>query len=118
MDLPLKEPTFLILTALAAGPLHGYAIIGEVAALSGGRLDLRPGTLYGALDRLTDDGLIEPGGEEIVAGRRRRYYRLTDAGDTTLRTETARLRANVAAATARLRARDARPTRRLAGGFA
>ena len=51
MSDPLREPTFLILAALAPQPLHGYAIIGEVADLSGGRLALRPGTLYGALDR-------------------------------------------------------------------
>ncbi|MET7394858.1 PadR family transcriptional regulator [Dactylosporangium sp. NPDC005572] len=118
MDLPLREPTFLILTALAAGPLHGYAIIAEVSTLSGARVGLRPGTLYGALDRLTDDGLVEPGAEEIVDGRRRRYYRLTDAGDATLRAETARLRANAEAATARLRVRDARAAGKLAGGFA
>jgi len=81
---PLREPTFLILTALAREPLHGYGIISEVAALSDGRVSLRPGTLYGALDRLTDDGLVEPDHEEIVDGRLRRYYRLTEAGSAAL----------------------------------
>jgi DNA-binding PadR family transcriptional regulator len=76
---PLREPTFMILTALAPQPLHGYAIIGEVAELSGGRLTLRPGTLYGALDRLGEEGLLEPDHEEVVDGRLRRYYRLSDA---------------------------------------
>ena len=81
---PLREPTFLILAALAPQPLHGYAIIGEVADLSGGRLALRPGTLYGALDRLADEGLLESDREEVVNGRMRRYYRLTDAGAAVL----------------------------------
>ncbi len=88
---PLREPTFLILAALAPQPLHGYAIIGEVADLSGGRLALRPGTLYGALDRLADEGLLESDREEVVDGRMRRYYRLTDAGAALLEREAARL---------------------------
>ncbi|WP_422773922.1 PadR family transcriptional regulator [Plantactinospora sp. WMMC1484] len=105
---PLREPTFLILTALARKPMHGYGIITEVAELSGGRLTLRPGTLYGALDRLTDEGLVEPDREEIVGGRLRRYYRLTDGGTAALTAETERLRRNVEAASQRLRARDVR----------
>ena len=48
----MQEPTFLILAALAAEPLHGYGVILEVTQLSAGRVTLRPGTLYGALDRL------------------------------------------------------------------
>ncbi|MFC6020597.1 PadR family transcriptional regulator [Plantactinospora solaniradicis] len=127
---PLREPTFLILTALAREPMHGYGIVNEVAALSDGRLTLRPGTLYGALDRLTDEGLVEPDREEIVDGRLRRYYRLTEGGTATLGAETERLRRNVEAASQRLRDRAAgtaegsatrpapaaRPTVRLAGG--
>ncbi|MEV0730103.1 helix-turn-helix transcriptional regulator [Polymorphospora sp. NPDC050346] len=107
MSTPLREPTFLILTALAGGPMHGYGIIGEVAELSGGRLAMRPGTLYGALDRLTDEGLVAADREEVVDGRLRRYYRLTDAGGETLAAETERLRRNVEAAAARLRDRAA-----------
>jgi DNA-binding PadR family transcriptional regulator len=102
----LREPTFLILTALATGPLHGYGLITEVAKLSGGRLTLRPGTLYGALDRLGDDGLVANDREEVVDGRLRRYYRLTDEGAAVLRAETERMRLNVQAATRRLRTRD------------
>jgi DNA-binding PadR family transcriptional regulator len=105
---PLREPTFLILTALAREPMHGYGIIGEVAALSDGRLSMRPGTLYGALDRLADEGLVETDREEVVGGRLRRYYRLTDAGDAALTAETERLRRNVAAAGERLRDRAGR----------
>jgi DNA-binding PadR family transcriptional regulator len=102
---PLREPTFLILAALAPQPLHGYAIIGEVADLSGGRLALRPGTLYGALDRLADEGLLESDREEVVDGRMRRYYRLTDAGASLLEREAARLQDNADAARRRLLSR-------------
>ena len=105
---PLREPTFLILAALAPQPLHGYAIIGEVADLSGGRLALRPGTLYGALDRLADEGLLESDREEVVDGRMRRYYRLTDAGAAFLEREAARLQDNADAARRRLSRRQAR----------
>ncbi|MGC4748570.1 PadR family transcriptional regulator [Micromonospora sp. DT201] len=121
MDTPLREPTFLILTALAAQPMHGYGLIGEVATLSDNRVSLRPGTLYGALDRLVDAGLVEVDGEEVVDGRLRRYYRLSPGGEATLSAETERLRRNVEAATTRLseRTRAARPiTPRMAGGLA
>jgi PadR family transcriptional regulator PadR len=104
---PLREPTFLILTALADAPRHGYGLIAEVDRLSDGRVALRPGTLYGALDRLADDGLVVRDREEIVDGRLRRYYRLTPDGETALRTETDRMRRHVEAATSRLRNRTA-----------
>src|SRR6516225_1274668 len=71
----MQEATFLILTALAAGAQHGYGIIAEVQQISGGRVRLRAGTLYTALDRLRADGLIGVDREEIVGGRLRRYYR-------------------------------------------
>jgi DNA-binding PadR family transcriptional regulator len=115
MSDPLREPTFLILAALAPQPLHGYAIIGEVAELSGGRLSLRPGTLYGALDRLADEELLEPDREEVVDGRLRRYYRLTDKGAGLLEKEAARLQRNADAARQRLARRRARL---LPGGLA
>ncbi|MEV4540252.1 PadR family transcriptional regulator [Micromonospora echinaurantiaca] len=99
----MREPTFLILTALAAGPRHGYGIIQEVAALSEQRVTLLPGTLYAALDRLSAQGLVAPDREETVDGRLRRYYRLTPDGVTALDAETARLRQLTAAAEARLR---------------
>jgi DNA-binding PadR family transcriptional regulator len=99
----MREPTFLILTALAAGPRHGYGIIKEVAALSEGQIALLPGTLYTALDRLAAEGLVEPDHEERVDGRLRRYYRLTGRGAYALATEAVRLRRNVEAAQARLR---------------
>ena len=116
METPLREPTFLILTALAGEPLHGYGLIAEVDRLSGGRISLRPGTLYGALDRLVDAGLVRIDHEEIVEGRLRRYYQLTESGGGVLATETERMRRNVDAATARLRVIQAAP--RLSGGIA
>ena len=98
----LQEPTFLILTALAAGRLHGYGMIQAVAELSDGQVRLRPGTLYPALDRLTGDGLIDLVHEEIVDGRLRRYYGLTDTGAGRLADEVTRLRRNADAAEAAL----------------
>src|SRR5690348_2480807 len=111
---PLREPTFLILAALARAPLHGYGLITEVAELSGGALELRPGTLYGALDRLSDDGLVALDRQEIVDGRVRKYYRLTERGDAALQAETERLRRTVEAATRRL---ADRASTRPAGGM-
>jgi DNA-binding PadR family transcriptional regulator len=99
----MQEPTFLILTSLAAGPQHGYGIMTDIAQISGGRVLLRAGTLYAALDRLSTEELLEVDREEIVDTRLRRYYRLTPAGRTRLAAETARLRANVAVAAQRLR---------------
>jgi DNA-binding PadR family transcriptional regulator len=99
----MQEPTFLILTSLAAGPQHGYGIMTDVAQLSGGRVKLRAGTLYAALDRLSTDRLLEFDHEEVVETRLRRYYRLTPAGRSKLAAEIARLRANAAAAAQRLR---------------
>ncbi|HEX5114265.1 MAG TPA: helix-turn-helix transcriptional regulator [Pseudonocardiaceae bacterium] len=95
----VQEPTFLILTALADRPQHGYGIMTDVDAISDGRVRLRAGTLYAALDRLAGQGLVAADREEVVDGRLRRYYRLTPAGVATLRTESARLRslADVAA---------------------
>jgi PadR family transcriptional regulator, regulatory protein PadR len=103
----LPEPTFFILTALTEEPLHGYGVMLAVRALSGGRLDLRPGTLYAALDRLTGDGLLGVDREEAVDMRLRRYYRLTDAGAARLRDEVAQVRANASLAATRLRRRSA-----------
>jgi len=99
----MQEPTFLILTALAAGPQHGYGIMTDVARISSDRVRLRAGTLYAALDRLRGDGLIDADREEIVDGRLRRYYRLTPSGAGALAAETARMRSNAAVATRRLR---------------
>jgi DNA-binding PadR family transcriptional regulator len=98
----MQEATFLMLTALAAGSQHGYGIITDVREISGGRVRLRAGTLYTALDRLRAERLIGVDREEIVAGRLRRYYRLTPAGSDLLAAEAARLQANAKAALSRL----------------
>jgi len=98
----MQEATFMILTALANGSQHGYGIITDVQDISGGRVQLRPGTLYTALDRLRADELIEADREEIVDGRLRRYYRLTPAGAGRLAAEAARLRAHATVALTRL----------------
>jgi PadR family transcriptional regulator len=98
----MQEATFLILTALAAGSQHGYGIIADVAQISEGRVQLRAGTLYSALDRLRIDGLISVDREEIVENRLRRYYRLTQEGSTQLAAEAARVQSNAATALARL----------------
>jgi DNA-binding PadR family transcriptional regulator len=98
----MQEATFLILTALAAGSQHGYGIILDVKQISGGRVRLRAGTLYTALDRLRAEELVAVDREEIVDNRLRRYYRLTPKGSAVLATEAARLQANATAALARL----------------
>jgi PadR family transcriptional regulator PadR len=104
---PLTEPTFLVLAALADQPRHGYGVIGEVEALSGGRVTLRVGTLYGVLDRLVAEGRVEPDREEVHAGRVRRYHRLTAAGRQALEAELARQESNARAVRARLSVRPA-----------
>jgi DNA-binding PadR family transcriptional regulator len=102
---PMREATFLTLAALADQELHGYGIIGEVKRLSGGRLKLGPGTLYGTLDRLSEQRLIKPTKEEVVDGRLRRYYGITKSGLTAVRTEAAHRRETLQAATKRLQPR-------------
>jgi DNA-binding PadR family transcriptional regulator len=109
----MQEPTFLILTALAAQPLHGYGIVQSVTELSDGEVKLRPGTLYGALDRLDQQGLIAVEREEPVDGRLRRYYRLSDSGAAALAEQAERLHRRATAADQQLRLRPG-----LAGGAA
>ena len=90
---PLSEPVFCTLLALARGKRHGYAIIQDVEEWTGGRVKLRTATLYTALRRLVDDGLVEEtAAPDPEADARRRYYRLTPAGEEVLRAETGRLR--------------------------
>lgn len=99
----MREPTFLVLTALADEPRHGYAVIQEVQRISDGRVRLQAGTLYGVLERLRDGGLIEVDREEVVQSRLRRYYRITALGATRLSAEAERLRRRADLASARLR---------------
>jgi PadR family transcriptional regulator PadR len=90
MTKDMREPTFVILTALVPAPRHGYAIITDAFDLSGGTVVLQPGTLYAALDRLRQEGLVAVDHEEVVQGRLRRYFALTDAGTTALSKEALR----------------------------
>jgi PadR family transcriptional regulator, regulatory protein PadR len=89
--LPMREPTYFVLAALLAGPLHGYAIIKRAEEMSGGRVRLATGTLYTALDRLTAEGYVRLVREELVAGRVRRSYGLTEEGSAALRAEAQRM---------------------------
>ncbi len=104
----LREPTFLILAAVAPLPLHGYGILQSVEELSEGRVRLRAGTLYAALDRLVREGSLVVDREEVVEGRLRRYYRITDNGLEVLRCGVERLEANVTAARGQLALRPDR----------
>ena len=75
------EPSLYILVSLSSGPKHGYAIMTDVESISGERLG--PGTLYAALARLERRGLIEA----LDPDERRRPYRLTGMGATTLKAQ-------------------------------
>jgi DNA-binding PadR family transcriptional regulator len=99
----VTEQALYILASLAQGECHGYGIARDAEALSEGRVRLTAGTLYGALNRLVASGLVEPAGEREVQGRRRRYYRLTAAGQAALAEEVERLRATVEVLDARAR---------------
>src|ERR1035441_6250900 len=94
---PMTGQAFFVLTAPAGGPRHGDGMGGEVAERAGDRVRLKIGSLYGVLDRLATEGLIEPDREEAHDGRLRRYYRLTRDGRGALAAE-----AELRAATARV----------------
>jgi len=94
----MREPTYFLLLALSEGPAHGYAIAARARELSDERVRLTAGTLYGALDRLVTSGSIAVDREEKVNGRRRRYYRIEEAGREELHAEVARLSQAFAAA--------------------
>jgi DNA-binding PadR family transcriptional regulator len=88
----IRRSTYFVLAALLDGPLHGYGIIKRVADLSDGEARLSTGTLFGALDRLVESGLVEAGQEEKVEGRVRRSYTLTHDGHAALAAEAGRMR--------------------------
>lgn len=92
--LPLSVPVYQILLSLADRDLHGYAMIQEIRDRTGGEVDLTPSTLYGAVKRLEDDGLIEEADERpdpLLDDARRRYYRITTLGREVARAEARRL---------------------------
>lgn len=90
------DPSLLILSSLASGPKHGYAMMEDIRQFSGTQLE--PGTLYGALTRLERRGWIEP----LPAEERRRPYRITSAGLVALREQLATMARIVSTAQARL----------------
>src|SRR5437660_1494586 len=102
--LPLTPPVFHILLALADEERHGYGIMQDVAAQTGGALQLGPGTLYGCLKRMLAAGLVEESDERpdpALDDERRRYYRMTNLGQLVVRAEAQRLANAVFAARAK-----------------
>lgn len=99
---PLTEPILLILASLADRPRHGYALMKDIEALSGGRVRLSTGTLYGALRRLLEAGWIEHF-EQKDTSREKQAYRLTVQGRRRLRTDLDRMKQLTRAASARLK---------------
>jgi DNA-binding PadR family transcriptional regulator len=97
--LPLTPISFEILLALVDGDRHGYAILQQVESRTAGLLALRTGTVYRALARLEESGLIAP--SDTSDDERRRYYRITNKGREVARDEARRLADQVAAARAR-----------------
>lgn len=95
----------MILTCLADKPRHGYALLNDIETLSGGRVRLSTGTLYGALRRLLEDGWIDRFAQEDTS-REKQAYRLTAAGRKRLQLELERMRHLTRSASARLRARE------------
>ncbi len=92
----MNNARLLILTSLSSGPKHGHALLLDIDSFAGVRLG--PGTLYGAITRLEERGLIEP----LGADDRRQPYRLTAAGTAALAKSLAEMRRIVEAATTRL----------------
>lgn len=93
---PLTPAVFAILLSLAEGGKHGYLIMKDARTPEGGGVSMGPGTLYGSLDRMMRDGLVEETG--VTDDERRRYYRLTGLGRKTLAAELERLDATVRSA--------------------
>ena len=102
---PLTEPVLLILMSLVDKPRHGYALMKEIESLSGGRVRMSTGTLYGALRRLLDEKWIERF-ESGDTSREKQSYRLTAAGRRQLQAELERMRQLTRAGMARLRMRE------------
>lgn len=103
--LPLTPAMFQVLVALADGEKHGYAIIKEVSRRTEGKVRLRAGTLYTAIRRFVDSGLIQESAERpdpALDDERRRYYRLTDRGRAVAVAEARRMTETLAQARAKL----------------
>ena len=111
--LPLTAVAFEILVSLAEGPRHGYDILMDIDERTGATLTLHVGTLYRAVDRLLDEGLIEAAERPADAAKdddaRRRYFRLSKLGALVAVAEAERLARQVQTARARLLKRGSRP---------
>jgi DNA-binding PadR family transcriptional regulator len=91
---PLTPAVLHILLVLLGGERHGYAIMREVAATTGGAFRLGPGTLYRSIKHMLELGLIAEGGERVdpaLDNERRKYYRITERGRQVARAEAIRL---------------------------
>jgi len=91
---PLPATAFQILLSLADGDLHGYGIMRQVEEQTNGRTRLGPGTLYGSIQAILEEGLIEEidrRSDQEEGGERRRYYRLTSSGRKLARSEAERM---------------------------
>jgi len=108
----MREATYYSLAALLDGPAHGYGILERVRQMTAGKVRLTAGTLYGVLDRLVDEGLIQPAGREIVNGRARQYYEITEGGSNAVVAEAERMTVAVDALRKAVRARALQPGRR------
>jgi len=95
---PLSPVVLAILLLLAEGEKHGYAVMKDARSPSGGGIQMGPGTLYGSIDRMMRDGLVEESDKQD--NERRRYYRLTRLGRSVLAAELERLDAAVSSARA------------------
>lgn len=93
--LPLTHVAYYVLLSLSEAPRHGYGIIKDVAERTGGRLEIEAGTLYAAIKRMRDDGLIAEVEAPPEADARRRYYTVTTYGREVLRLESRRLESMV-----------------------
>lgn len=104
--LPLSPAVFAILLSLASGEKHGYAIMKEASEPEGGAVKLGPGTLYGTIDRMIRDQLVEETG--FTDDARRRYYRITGLGRKVFAAEFARVSSIVRTVHARALPKGAR----------
>jgi DNA-binding PadR family transcriptional regulator len=88
---PLRPADFHVLLAVTAGPRHGYGIMKDVERESAGEVRLEIGSLYRLLDRLLEEGLLEPDAARSDPGDRRRYFKITRLGRRVLKAEAVRL---------------------------
>jgi len=103
----MRDATYYTLAVLLEGRTHGYAILERVRDLTNGRVKLTAGTLYGTLDRLVDEGLIQRAGSEIVRGRARQYFEITEKGSGAVELEADRLAQGAAVVHAAVKGRTA-----------